>query len=36
MCDQADAKNIAAALPSSGATKILSIDKHGAVVLPRK
>lgn len=36
MCDQAEAKVIAAALPTSGVTKILSIDKLGAVVLPRK
>jgi hypothetical protein len=36
MCDKAEANVIAAALPTTGATKILSIDKHGAVVLPRK
>ena len=36
MCDKAEANAIAAALPASGATKILSIDNHGAVVLPRK
>jgi homoserine kinase len=36
MCDKAEANDIAAALPTSGATKILSIDNSGAVVLPRK
>ena len=35
MCDQANAKEIAAALPKTGATKILAIDNAGAVVLPR-